>query len=237
MELEAKSFSEFVELVTQRYLCEQRAHWVFRGHSKISYKLLPSLARFENNHGTASEVEEVLVRLFRNNVVQYLSQRPVDDYELLAIAQHHGLPTRLLDWTYNPSVGLFFAASANLDSDGEVIALHAPNRIDMDPQERQKSPFELSRLWRFAPTTVIRRLVAQEGLFTIHNQIDVPLDEYESPDFTIERITIPASSKKHFSYSLYRMGVHRASLFPDIDGLAAQIKWMQAVSPEWLKIH
>lgn len=234
-----ESFGHFHDVVIDRFLATgETGHWVFRGHSKASYDLVPSLARLEHIEESLETVESNLVRLFKRHAVQQLPQWPDDNYNLLAIAQHHGVPTRLLDWTNNVHTALFFAVSTNLNDDGAVIALTLSSnlRIDREPAVRaEKEPWQLDRLWKFIPDIVTPRMQTQEGLFTIHNEIDLPLDKYSDSEIKMETLHIPKQLKKKFVYLLYRLGVHRARLFPGIDGLGAHIKWMQTVSPEWLK--
>src|SRR6185436_2409180 len=95
-----------------------RSHYVFRGLSDKSYPLRTSLMRLG---GPFAVLEKHLLRNFR----KYAHRAPVnadDDWHWVAVAQHYGLPTRLLDWTYSPYVALHFATSnaAHFDHDGAV---------------------------------------------------------------------------------------------------------------------
>ena len=60
---------------------------------------------------------------------------------------------------------------------------------------------------------------------------DTPLDKTLREDWAIERLRIPAERKEKIRYDLFRVGVHASSLLPDIDGLAARIRWQHTVSP------
>jgi hypothetical protein len=85
---------------------EQRhiAQWFFRGHSDNSFKLVPSLYRLslEETFATWDDLERYMMDAFKRESIPFLEHIPADEMEWLALAQHYGLPTRLLDWTSNP---------------------------------------------------------------------------------------------------------------------------------------
>lgn len=83
----------------------------FRGSTKLEYRLAPSLYRHPSKKTAAqlSELERKLMTRFRQRSMPYHSRNLSDDWEALFFMQHYGVPTRLLDWTENPLVGLHFA--------------------------------------------------------------------------------------------------------------------------------
>jgi hypothetical protein len=84
---------------------------------------------------------------------------------------------------------------------------------------------------KYYPNHVTPRIRAQEGLFIVCSELEAPLDRTLRDDWKIECLLIPADAKVRLRYDLYRLGVHGSSLFPDLDGLAARIKWQHSVLP------
>jgi FRG domain len=211
----------------EKYFSAARGQWVFRGHSDEKYKLMPSIGRTPHTSITAQKYEESIFSIFKREARGYQIELPTNEWEWLAFAQHHGLPTRLLDWSYNPMVALYFAVEQDCDNDGALFALRAPTQAPL--AIRNRSPFEIVSPVKYFPSIVSPRIRSQEGLFVACSDLNAPLDESLRVDWELDRIIIPAKSKEQLRYSLFRIGVHASSMFPDIDGLARRLKWQHAV--------
>lgn len=227
---ECADFEDLLRLVRERYFVVQRGEWIFRGHSDATYRLIPSVGRIAHVSKDRAKAERSLLSMFRRLAVPYVERAPASEWEWLAIAQHHHLPTRLLDWSFNPTVALYFAVSELESTDGLLYALHAPGRIG-EAQRKRVSPLAIDRPHKFLPDIVTPRLSAQEGLFTLHAKIEDPLDDQLPARWKLEAIHLPAAQKAPLRYLLFRHGIHEAALFPGIDGLARHIAWQHTVSP------
>jgi hypothetical protein len=217
-----------------RYFAESRGRWVFRGHSQVSFELIPSVGRFRQVLSSRSEYEKSLFETFCREARGYFnsSSLPANEWEWLSLARHHGLPTRLLDWTHNPLAALFFAVLAAPKSDGQIIALHSIRKTS--ELSCSGSPFTIAKPMKFYPTVITPRIRAQEGVFVVCADVESPLDKVLPENWTINCCLIPAAKKSNLRYELFRLGVHASSLFPGVDGLAARVKWQHTVSPQSL---
>ena len=131
-ELQEELFRESWDEAIQRF----RSPFVFRGLSDSSYRLLTSLMRLG---GPYPELERHLLRNFRK-YGQDVSHQFTSFWQLLGIAQHHKLPTRLLDWTYSPYVALHFATANHekFDIDGVIWVVNFQEAHELLPKELRK---------------------------------------------------------------------------------------------------
>lgn len=194
---------------------------IFRGVRKLSYELVPKIGRYEKfkkSSDTLSE-EKYMLRLFKEQAIRFVNFTPTSDWEWLAIAQHHGMPTRLLDWTRNALVAAYFAIQKEHDGDSCVYAFKSKTYIHID---KKPDPFTRDTVGKFIPRHVTGRITAQAGLFTIHPD---PVMPFTSPH--VDRLIIKASFRKELKQILYKYGIHEATLFPDMDGLCRHIEWLR----------
>ena len=199
-----------------------------------------SLSRYLQNFRVAPqawpEQEERILRIFKRKAHQFLDKPPAveDDFHWLALMQHHGAPTRLIDFTWSPYVAAFFALERTLH-DGVVWAMN-PARIDssrapkparMDP----RAPGNFHRyflgkhrfIWMGEPHTMNRRLIAQSGTFAVPGVLDVPIEEMlkdTDQENIMAKFVMTHPVREVGMRELYRMNITYATLFPDLDGLA-----------------
>lgn len=196
---------------------------IFRGVKDVDYKLVPKVGRYAKFKGLSIEKlekeEKTMLRLFKESAWSIFPGAKSSDWEFLALAQHHGLPTRLLDWTRNPLVAAYFAVEESHPGDSLIYVYHHRTFLSIN---RNPDPFKLRTISKFIPNHVTPRITAQTGLFTVHPDPRTPLESKE-----IWRWIIPNSFRKELKGSLNKYGVHRASLFPDLDGLSKHICYLR----------
>jgi hypothetical protein len=194
---------------------------VFRGQRVCEWPLMPKVGRYTRLRSSNRLAEERrMLHLFKDSAVPHLKFSPATDWEWLAIAQHHGLPTRLLDWSRNPLVAAYFAVEGEHDADSAVYAFRENSSVDASPS---LDPLEMPGVVRFVPRHLSQRIIVQAGLFTIHPD---PSADFRR-DTRIVTLVIPKDVRKRLKHTLYKYGIHRAALFPDLDGVAKHIEWLR----------
>ena len=188
--------------------------WLFRGVASVRHDLIPSIGRTRAEFSYSPDGERDLFEQFKREALPLLPARPQNEWEWLALAQHFGIPTRLLDWSETPYVSLFFAVWGNDEEDAGLYIIKRPERI---PHLRE-DPFKVSEVSFFYPGYVTARLVSQRGLFTVHPD---PAAVYAPPDML--QIVIDRHSKADFRRKLDTTGVHHAAIYADLDGLSRRL--------------
>jgi hypothetical protein len=220
-----------------------RSDYAFRGRDDARDDLATSLVRLR---GDAATLERHLFRNFRKYAG--VEAVPADSpWNWLALGQHHGLPTRLLDWTNSPYVALHFATSHmhEFGRDGAVWMVDYVRAHELAPAplreclEREGAVLfttemlasvaagldELERLGDgfavfFEPPSFDDRIVNQYALFSLLSRPDASMDDWvDAHPELVRRIVIPAELKWEVRDKLDQANVTERVLFPGLDGL------------------
>lgn len=229
-----------------------RSRYLFRGHSRAEYELSPSLSR---NGGAQVNLEKHLLRNFVKYAKSHLDaseDQPKNFWHWIALAQHHGLPTRLLDWTYSPLISAHFAC-ANLDCmdhDGAIWMVdyhrahdhleaslkdrlvHEGAHVFTDEMlssvikslEHVSDPSRSEQVVFFEPPSISSRIVNQFACFSVQIGACKPMTDWLHAKPEIWRkIVIPAHLKWEIRDKLDQSNITERVLFPGLDGMC---RWL-----------
>lgn len=223
-----------------------RSTYAYRGTSDAAYNLETSLMRL------GTKYENHLLRNFR----KYAHRDTVTGdsiWNWLAVGQHHGLPTRLLDWTYSPYVAMHFATEEleRYDVDGAILCVDyvktnelMPERLKSLLEEEGSNVFTVDMLAELCPTlaefdalsedefvvffeppSLDDRIVNQFALFSTMSSPDAQLGDWLQNHPTVyRRIIIPAELKWEVRDKLDQANITERVLFPGLDGLSRWLK-------------
>lgn len=194
---------------------------LFRGVSSEKYGLVPKIGRPElyqiKSYSLSNEawmLSEFARRARARLDPQFI---PSSNWDWIALAQHHGLPTRLLDWTRSPLVAAYFAVEDELSEEDAIIysiTMHHSYRTN------DTDPFSADKTLKFDPPHISPRIVAQEGAFTLHPE---PQNLYHPSH--LKAAIIKRDSCFTIKRALDAVGIHKSILFPDLDGVADFVTW------------
>jgi type I restriction enzyme M protein len=215
----AETLPEFVSLTL-------KAAYLFRGHADLDWELEPAIDRsdFSNLEGKLEREthERLAFAEFKRLALPHLGSRPTNDWEFLALARHHGAPTRLLDWTENPLAALFFAVEPIGHTDGAVWCYTYHETEEALDVQQTPDPLSVKRVMLFRPPHVHPRVWTQSGMFTVHPPKFKSLKDPWGV-LPLTRVRIPMDARARLRLELQRVGVHCASLFPDLDGVGQHV--------------
>jgi hypothetical protein len=212
-----RSFMEFIDRHAQLAR-------IFRGVADAdNHLLVPKIWR---RSAYTPQAEVAIFEHFLQRARQFVEVGQLTRWEALALAQHHGLPTRLLDWTTNPLIAAYFAVSSIPDNTNARIYATRPPTPPIDVKE-SVDPLSITAIGMVRLGSIASRIVSQRGLFTVHPVETGPWIPADLQD-TSNQFDIPPEYRAYFRRRLFYLGVDAAHIKADLDGVCDSLSWQYA---------
>jgi hypothetical protein len=251
-----RSWTELIELLYQGSWNAEierfRSPFAFRGLPSAQHDLSSSLWRLAAGDEDIDTVELAVLRNFKKYAHASTSGAVDSIWHWLALGQHHGLPTRLVDWTYSPLVALHFAVESPVDfgADGVVWCVNfvdanklLPRKLKAILEEERSDTLTVEMLREFPslkafdsmtrdpflvfvePPTLDARILNQFALFSLMSSAKVTMEEWiASHPQMCRRVVVPAELKWEIRDKLDQANINERILFPGLDGLS---RWLE----------
>lgn len=238
------------------YVQQFSENWAFRGQSHAEWVLNNAIERTDFIH-FGNGIEADFVAEFQRGARNYLSkdETPGHLIEWLALMQHHGAPTRLLDFTKSPFIAAYFAFEfCQMNNENhvavwcintehlkkkslEILSIEFGTALEESQNLINEKLFEVlfyqnnkSLVFPVEPFRMNRRYSLQQSIFVSTGTSEAPFMEQllflgEDIAKAVVKLEVPAAEKKLAMRELHMMNLHRASLFPDLDGYALSLKF------------
>jgi hypothetical protein len=233
----------FESLFSSKYL------W-YRGVLNSSYQLIPSIYRDSIWHYNPTDEWDMTNAFIHKAKGYFKESSTIKKWEWYQIMQHHGLPTRLLDWTEGYLIALFFALtkyqadntpavwvldpySLNLNSTGHATIYYTDSITRESPLDDIVEKYISHYIdypilpLALSPPYVNERMASQKSCFTVHGKNINGFEEIykRNNDFSLIQLTIDPTKALMLKNDLYKMGITEATLFPDLEGLAREFRF------------
>jgi len=226
-----KELSDFVAIISELNGSRERGA-LYRGQSDVQYEITSTLHRALNRSNPTTLLRAANgFRVFQKERHLYHDINAVSQWDELCLAQHYGLPTRLLDWSLDPLVALYFALE-NIDKheairdacvymiSGEAdLTWATSDELEGDPFGIVNAGYGSTENIVLVPDYLNLRVRNQSGVFTLSKNVTSTFPKSE-----LHHIVIPRESARRIHFQLLQLGVSRKKIYMDVESLCADIK-------------
>lgn len=219
-----------------KYLKKDHSELWYRGQANAEYKLVPSLARYQNGFEIEKKIYETYCTFAKK-----LTPNHTNEWELLIDMQHYFVPTRLLDWSESVGIALFFAVMNNKAKRNAGLFILDPVLLNLKSRKNgipvmptntmglsyvksfiDKEPYPVPHPIAIKSTFLNERVMAQHGMFTIHTDTCEGIEELY-PDI-VRKYTFTDNAIEEITDYLEFANINVSTVFPDFYGVANFIK-------------
>jgi len=217
-----RSIVDFLDWL--KILLEQKEYLIYRGVHSSMFELIPSIGRLKTykNKTLTVDDEKNMLEEFKSRAYSRIRGYNYNTLELLTYGQHHGLATRLLDWTKNPLVATYFAVEKPFEGDEDYSCVYVykmekrPNRGEVfDPFALDKKDVKV-----YVPNHLDERITRQDSYFTVHGN---PYVAWNSLD--VEKVLIDKDIRGDLKIKLNWLGINGSTVYPEVDGIGKYVTW------------
>lgn len=234
---EVNSIDEYMIKIESYRKNERGDELIFRGQRSLDWSLLPKICR-DRIHFDSTDIEKRMLEDFKNIIKikhKTIFESYTNDWEYLALAQHYGMTTRFLDWTYNSLTALWFACfdkhgKYHTNDNAVVYLYYSDNDDSINPMI--SNPFEVESYKIYKPIQggENARSNSQSALFTIHTfnseLKEFPVfDDYNKINKKIIRLIIKSDVIPKLINELIEIGYTHSKIYPDLDGVCKEVEW------------
>ena len=204
----------------EELICKLRIskdEFIFRGHSNKDYLLIPSIGRCDNDYTYSKDIERSMFNEFKSKFHSYTNETPNKKIDVLFLAQHYGLKTRVLDWSRNIAVALYFACKEHKDVDGCLYVKKIHNSTCLKEETEDIDPFNTFNYNQIIiPDYTDVRYRNQSAVFEIFSNPEIE----SKADY---KLLIPHSLKTDILKILNTIGFNELFMFPTLENLSMDI--------------
>jgi hypothetical protein len=228
------------KLLTDLKYAQRSSRYLFRGLSNRDYELIPSIGRKRNRGPLEFDIkdEKILFRTIKTEGMMLIERGDLSDIDLLALSQHFGAPTRLLDWTSNPLVALYFSifSSESIDDTNDGIVYVYRSKTDDYIREKinlnstdNGAPLVSEEILHggvkfIFPKFVDARIKNQSGLFSIQSDPQARFAD-NCDKSRLWYMIVPKDIKVTFARYLYGLGITRDFIMPGFEGFCRTLNY------------
>lgn len=203
---------------------------LFRGQSD-QFQILPKLFRKPNTPSLVQRVENRMLETLKSTGGYMLPSKPTNDWDWLSLGQHHGMPTRLTDWTASPLVALFFAVEVDVSEETRPVVYHYPIEEELVKIDRLVSPLSIPNSRVIQPSVHSRRAEVQAAWQLVHaihkspkkGWMFVPLESMAPHKDRMTPIHIDPFQVPSIRRELSTMGIKHSTIYGDFEAVCRSI--------------